>query len=877
MLSNYKKQSDIAAQIAQLSEEDVIQKNELQNKFDDISIELALQQQGINAMTRVGQDFLDIQGQIEDSIQTQRQDASNLSNLTADQKKILEDQASTFDSIKTKVDSIGSTLTTFLKRPQAAIGGLVIGAGVLVDKFADVNKELGNGFDILNGTTASAGVLGFVFEDTAGTVKALSSEFGGVEAASFKTQASIGLIATNMGISNTEAVSLSGSFARLNGNSTDISADMIKTTQQFAKQNGIIPSALMADLAGSAEEFALFGKDGGDNILQAAGYAAKLGTNMSTLSGIAEGLLDFENSITKELELGALLGKNINLNKARELAFAGDIEGATKATLNELGGIEEFNRMDYFQKKATADLLGVSVAELQKMAANQENANTLGGKMNEKFSMVGETINAGLNKYLGTGLKGLGGMITMTGSVGQGFAAMGTSIGGVVKGTAQVLKNLLGMVAGPVLKGLKSVGGAIANSGLGKRVGGLKDKLLAGVGSKAMDSGVAENATKATETGSKVSGGKKVGESLKGLASGLKEMGTGKVLFGALNLIPTAIGFVAILPGLPGMIGVSLLGTGAGIGLKSLGQGLTQMGTPQVLLGAASLVAAGLGFAVATLGIPGMIGIALLGGPTSIGLGLLAAGLTSFGTAAMNPLVWAGVGLLAAFGLALIPLAASLAIAAPAIEAVGTVITSVFTGVASIITAVSAGLVSMMEVITFEKAASMLALAGAFPLLAAGITALGIAAFLGGGSVVRFIENIAESAQALSGGTADSIQTTASALVSMGSGLAMVNQELDKLGVEKLNALSDFAMNIGIGSAVSAIGESIGGLTENVSNILFGETAEESADAALLDEIKGLRSDLNSGKIAVYMDGEKVTKRVSSVVDKVGSNSYSIG
>jgi hypothetical protein len=694
--------------------------------------------------------------------------------------------------------------------------------------------------------------LGFAFDDTAGTVKALSSEFGGVEAASFKTQASIGLMATNMGISNTEAVSLSGSFARLNGNSTDISADMIKTTQQFAKQNGIIPSALMADLAGSAEEFALFGKDGGDNILQAAGYAAKLGTNMSTLSGIAEGLLDFENSITKELELGALLGKNINLNKARELAFAGDIEGATKATLNELGGIEEFNRMDYFQKKATADLLGVSVAELQKMAANQENANTLGGKMNEKFSMVGETLNAGLNKYLGTGLKGLGGMITMSGQLGTGFKSLGIDMGGIAKKTASALKNL-------VMWPIKKVGG------------------LFGKGTKSMTDGLQDNIQKSTDGGSKVKGGKKVGESLKGLASGLKEMGTGKVLFGALNLIPTAIGFVAILPGLPGMIGVSLLGTGAGIGLKTLGQGLTQMGTPQVLLGAASLVAAGLGFAVATLGIPGMIGIALLGGPTSIGLGLLAAGLTSFGTAAMNPLVWAGVGLLAAFGLALIPLAASLAIAAPAIEAVGTVITSVFTGVASIITAVSAGLVSMMEVITFEKAASMLALAGAFPLLAAGITALGIAAFLGGGSVVRFIENIAESAQALSGGTADSIQTTASALVSMGSGLAMVNQELDKLGVEKLNALSDFAMNIGIGSAVSAIGESIGGLTENVSNILFGETAEESADAALLDEIKGLRSDLNSGKIAVYMDGEKVTKRVSSVVDKVGSNSYSIG
>ena len=111
--------------------------------------------------------------------------------------------------------------------------------------------------------------------------------------------------------------------------------------------------------------------------LRAAGYAAKLGTNMSTLSGIADGLLDFESSITKELELGAMLGKNINLNKARELAYSGDIEGATKETLKQLGGIDAFNKMDYYQKKQTADLLGVSVAELQKMNSKMENAGQL--------------------------------------------------------------------------------------------------------------------------------------------------------------------------------------------------------------------------------------------------------------------------------------------------------------------------------------------------------------------------------------------------------------------------------------------------------------------------------------------------------------------
>jgi hypothetical protein len=44
--------------------------------------------------------------------------------------------------------------------------------------------------------------------------------------------------------------------------------------------------------------------------------------------------------------------------------------------------------------------------------------------------------------------------------------------------------------------------------------------------------------------------------------------------------------------------------------------------------------------------------------------------------------------------------------------------------------------------------------------------------------------------------------------------------------------------------------------------------------AQLIEEIKGLRADLNAGKISVHMDGQKVTSRISSIVDKGSSNSY---
>ena len=42
----------------------------------------------------------------------------------------------------------------------------------------------------------------------------------------------------------------------------------------------------------------------------------------------------------------------------------------------------------------------------------------------------------------------------------------------------------------------------------------------------------------------------------------------------------------------------------------------------------------------------------------------------------------------------------------------------------------------------------------------------------------------------------------------------------------------------------------------------------------LIAEIKGLRADLSSGKIGVNMDGQKVTSKITSVVDKGSKNSY---
>lgn len=725
----------------------------------------ALQKQLEVAASILGKD-----SEIFKILQKIKGEATDIANLTKEEKEATDLQQQASDKLKQTFQSISETIETAVLKlfsVRGALGGITFAAGDFLGKVADTNKELGQVGEGLSGAVGSAALLSYFFKDSASTLKTLSQEMGGLEDASFKTQAQVNLLANNFGISGDEAAKLTGTLARLNGGSTDTAMNLADGARSFARMNNIPVSQLMGDVAASAEEFALFGKEGGKNIIEAAGYAAKLGTNMSTISGIADGLLDFETSITKELELGAMLGKNINLNRARALAYEGDIQGATQETLKQLGGIEAFNKMDYFQKKQTADLLGVSVSELQKMATNQEKANAISKMQVGNFDSLVEGSKA-LVAQFGPGLlKSMGTFLMLSSQANQSFQLMGkTKIG-------------------------SKIGKMFGGGNVGKNLDTTNDI--------------------APKTKTKGPSG------LKGLASGLKSMGNGKVLFGALNLIPTALGFVAILPAIPGMLAVGLLGGMAGAGLKALGLGLKGFGN------------------TVSKALP------------QIGLGLL---------------------VLAGFGAALIPVAYAMNLAAPAFSSFGTIITSVFGGVATIITAVAKGLVDMLSVITLEKSVAIMGLAVAFPLLAAGVAGLGLAAALGGGSVTRFFTNLSES---INTEKLNSVKGLANAFMEMGRGLGTVNTQLQTLDTDKLDKLSDFSMSMSIGGAIGAVGDAIGG----VVGALSGEGSLSEYEDSMLQKMKEL-IDATSANKDVYLDRQKVTSLVMDTSDRSVVNKFNM-
>ena len=283
------------------------------------------------------------------------------------------------------------TVAELQEKFTAALGKAGIAFGVLLaigQKFASTLNDVGKSFGVianrsgelrnnLLSSNIEATKLGGGISEVNSITSDLSSNFGMSLNSASELSSKVFDTSIALGLSAGEGANLFGVLTETANLSAVQAEKLAESTFQLAAQVGVNPSAVMKDIAGSSETIANFTKDGGDNIAKAAIQARSLGVNLDTSAKIAEGLLDFENSITKEVEASVLIGRQLNLQKAREAALSGDIAGAMQEVVKQVGTEEEFNRLNLIQRKALADSIGVSVADLAKFVGKEKEALSL--------------------------------------------------------------------------------------------------------------------------------------------------------------------------------------------------------------------------------------------------------------------------------------------------------------------------------------------------------------------------------------------------------------------------------------------------------------------------------------------------------------------
>lgn len=124
------------------------------------------------------------------------------------------------------------------------------------------------------------------------------------------------------------------------------------------------------------------GRQGG-KMAEVTQLARRFGMEMQQIASFSQSLLNFESSITAELEAEVLIGKELNLERARMAALRGDEVTLAREMAQQVGSINEFEKMNVIQRESLAKAFGMNVEQMSTMLIRQEAMNQLTGKARE--------------------------------------------------------------------------------------------------------------------------------------------------------------------------------------------------------------------------------------------------------------------------------------------------------------------------------------------------------------------------------------------------------------------------------------------------------------------------------------------------------------
>jgi hypothetical protein len=218
-------------------------------------------------------------------------------------------------------------------------GNINITATKLAKSFGELNKQFGFITNFASGTlvtmTKLTEVVG-VSSESAGNLAAASEVTGTSFESNYKD-----VLATSYQLQMQSGVQM----------------DLRDILEQTGKVTGTIRANLGANPS---------------RIAAAVTQAKLFGASLQDVANAGKSLLDFESSITAELEAELLLGKNINLERARAAALAGDQVTLAQELQKEAGTFSDFTKMNVIQQEALAKAMGMTSDQLADILFQQE-------------------------------------------------------------------------------------------------------------------------------------------------------------------------------------------------------------------------------------------------------------------------------------------------------------------------------------------------------------------------------------------------------------------------------------------------------------------------------------------------------------------------
>lgn len=359
--------------------------------------------------------------------------------------------------------------------------------GKIFDAFLEVNKAAVDytrlsGINATNQAALNDRLATSV--DYLETAAELTSQLGMSATSVFNndTIAAIAEAKNLLGLSAEQAGSLGIRSKLANQNIDDFQDNLLKGVSAGNQLNRslIAPGVAMRDVLDASEDITMSLGNNPTALGKAAVAARAFGLSLSQVSDIAEGLLNFEDSISAELEAELMTGRYLNLERARELALTNDLEGLSKELAKNGATAAEFSKMNRLEQDSLAKALGMNREQLAKSILAQEasknatleqRAAVMGVTKEQMQSMeIQERISKSLDKLAQAFAPILEALVPIVELVVSAIKPIAMVVGAVASGLSSWVKPLLivyGLYKGIV--GLSQVGLAISRAGYALR------------------------------------------------------------------------------------------------------------------------------------------------------------------------------------------------------------------------------------------------------------------------------------------------------------------------------------------------------------------------------------------------------------------------
>lgn len=282
------------------------------------------------------------------------------------------------------VKGLGSNLLKSLSPATLLVkaGQMLVEAFQAVDKMSgEIAKQFGvsaeEGQKMVAAATDAANASGDMLVSTKDVVKAqqkLNEEFGTAVQFSGELAAEYASVAERTGLSDKAMGHFAASAQILGTSIKDQLRDVQAVTLELNSQNGTAISAkeIQEGIAKASSAQLLMAGRNTKELANQVYQAKMLGVEQSKVEGIADNLLNFEQSIQDELTAELMIGRDLNLERARAAALEGDLATVAKEVKEQVGSAAEFGEMNVAQQDALAKAVGMTRQELADALVEQE-------------------------------------------------------------------------------------------------------------------------------------------------------------------------------------------------------------------------------------------------------------------------------------------------------------------------------------------------------------------------------------------------------------------------------------------------------------------------------------------------------------------------